>query len=48
MDLPFSLIQKISEQDYVVWSKESNKYIVLDSNILDLIKKNQVCLQKTF
>ena len=31
--------QKISEEDSIVWLKESNKYIVLDSTILELIKK---------
>ena len=46
-DLPFSIAQKISEQDSIVWLKNSNKYIVLNSNILELIKINQVCLQKT-
>ena len=38
-DLPFSIAQKISEEDSIVWLKESNKYIVLDSTILKLIKK---------
>ena len=38
--LPFSLTQKISEEDSIVWLKESNKYIILDSTILELIKKN--------
>ena len=38
-DLPFSIAQKISEEDSIVWLKESNKYIVLDSTILELIKK---------
>ena len=37
--LPFSLTQKISEEDSIVWLKESNKYLVLNSNILTLIKK---------
>ena len=37
-DLPFSIAQKISEEDSIVWLKESNKYIVLDSTILELIK----------
>ena len=36
---PFSIAQKISEEDSIVWLKESNKYIVLDSTILELIKK---------
>ena len=38
-NLPFSIAQKISEEDSIVWLKESNKYIVLDSTILELIKK---------
>ena len=39
--LPFSLIEQISSNNYLVWLSESNKYIVLDSNILNLIvKKN--------
>ena len=38
-DLPFSMAQKISEEDSIVWLKESNKYLVLNSNILTLIKK---------
>ena len=38
-DLPFSIAQKISEEDSIVWLKESNKYILLDSTILALIKK---------
>ena len=46
-DLPFSIAQKISEQDSIVWLKNSNKYIVLDSNILELFIKNQFYLQKT-
>ena len=45
-DLPFSITQKISEEDSIVWLKESNKYIILNSNILELIKKNQLYLQK--
>ena len=44
--LPFSLTQKISEEDSIVWLKESNKYLILNSNILTLIKK-KVYLQKT-
>ena len=36
---PFSIAQKISEEDSIVWLKESNKYIILDSTILELIKK---------
>ena len=37
--IPFSIAQKISEEDSIVWLKESNNYIVLDSTILELIKK---------
>ena len=37
--LPFSMAQKISEEDSIVWLKESNKYLVLNSNTLALIKK---------
>jgi hypothetical protein len=36
---PFSIAQKISEEDSIVWLKESNKYIILNSAILALIKK---------
>ena len=38
-DFPFSIAQKISEEDSIVWLKESNKYIILNSTILALIKK---------
>ena len=31
-DIPFSMPQKISEEDSIVWLKESNKYLVLNSN----------------
>ena len=31
-DLPFSMAQKISEEDSIVWLKKSNKYLVLNSN----------------
>ena len=34
----FSLSQKISKEDSIVWLKNSNKYIVLNSKILELIK----------
>jgi hypothetical protein len=45
---PFSIAQKISEEDSIVWLKESNKYIILNSAILALIKKkNQLYLPKT-
>ncbi|MDA9338946.1 hypothetical protein N9Q97_02170 [Flavobacteriaceae bacterium] len=47
-DLPFSLTQKISEQDSIVWLKGTNKYIVLDSNILDLIYKKSILSSKEF
>ena len=35
-DLPFSVAQKISEEDSIVWLKESNKYLVLNSNQIKL------------
>ena len=38
-DLPFSIPQKISEEDSIVWLKESNKYLIFNSNTLGLIKK---------
>ena len=47
-DLPFSLAQKISEQDSIVWLKNSNKYIVLNSNILELIKNKSSLSSKDF
>ena len=47
-DLPFSIAQKISEQDSIVWLKGTNKYIVLDSNILDLIYKKSILSSKEF
>jgi hypothetical protein len=31
-DLPFSMARKISKEDSIVWLKESNKYLVLNSN----------------
>jgi len=31
-DLPFSMAQKIYKEDSIVWLKESNKYLVLNSN----------------
>ena len=37
-DSPFSLSQKISKDDSIVWLKKSNKYLVLNSKILQLIK----------
>ena len=47
-DLPFSITQKISEEDSIVWLKESNKYIILNSNILELIKKKSALSSKEF
>ena len=47
-DLPFSIAQKISEQDSIVWLKNSNKYIVLDSNLLELIYKKSILSSKEF
>tara|TARA_B100000768_G_scaffold18445_1_gene16733 strand:+ start:993 stop:1505 length:513 start_codon:yes stop_codon:yes gene_type:complete len=48
MDLPFSLIQKISKQDSIIWLKKPNKYIVLNSNILELIKDKSNLSSKDF
>jgi len=31
-DLPFSMAQKISKENSIVWLKESSKYLVLNSN----------------
>jgi len=39
--LPFSLIEEVSNDTYLAWLRESNKYIVLDSNILNLIVKKK-------
>ena len=47
-DLPFSIAQKISEQDSIVWLKGTNKYMVLDSNILELIYKKSILSSKEF
>ena len=47
-ELPFSLSQKISEQDSIVWLKNSNKYIVLNSKILELIKNKSSLSSKDF
>jgi len=47
-DLPFSLAQKISEKDSIVWLKGMNKYIVLDSNLLELIYKKSILSSKEF
>ena len=47
-DLPFSIAQKISEQDSIVWLKNSNKYIVLNSKILELIKNKSSLSSKDF
>ena len=47
-DLPFSMAQKISEVDSIVWLKESNKYLVLNSNTLALIKKKSGLSLKDF
>ena len=45
---PFSIAQKISEEDSIVWLKESNKYIILNSAILALIKKKSALSSKDF
>ena len=47
-DQPFSLIQKISQKDSIVWSKETNKYLVLNSKLLALIKKQSSLTFKEF
>ena len=47
-DSPFSLIQKISKKVYIVWLKRSNKYIILNSKILELIKKKLSLSLKDF
>ena len=45
---PFSIAQKISEEDSIVWLKESNKYMILNSAILALIKKKSALSSKDF
>jgi hypothetical protein len=47
-DLPFSIAQKISEEDSIVWLKKSNKYLVLNTNTLALIKKKSSLSSKDF
>ncbi len=47
-DFPFSITQKISEKDSIVWLKASNRYIILNSNILKLIKKKSSLSLKEF
>ena len=47
-DSPFSLTQKISNKECIVWLKRSNKYIVLDSKILELIKNKYSLTSKDF
>jgi len=47
-DSPFSLTQKISNKECIVWLKRSNKYIVLDSKILELIKNKSSLSSKDF
>ena len=47
-DQPFSLIQKISQEDSIVWSKETNKYLVLNSKLLALIKKQSSLTSKEY
>ena len=47
-DLPFSIAQKISEEDSIVWLKKSNKYLVLNTNTLELIKKKSSLSSKDF
>ena len=47
-NLPFSMAQKISEEDSIVWLKKSNKYLVLNTNTLGLIKKKSSLSSKDF
>ena len=47
-NLPFSMAQKISKEDSIVWLKKSNKYLVLNSNTLALIKKKSCLSSKDF
>ena len=47
-ELPFSMAQKISEEDSIVWLKKSNKYLVLNTNTLGLIKKKSSLSSKDF
>ena len=47
-ELPFSMAQKISEEDSIVWLKKSNKYLVLNTNTLELIKKKSSLSSKDF
>jgi len=47
-DSPFLLTQKISEQDSIIWLKKSNKYIILNSKILELIKNKSSLSSKDF
>ena len=44
----FSLSQKISKEDSIVWLKNSNKYIILNSKILQLIKNKSSLSSKDF
>ena len=47
-DIPFSITQKISEKDSIVWLKASNRYIILNSNILELIRNKSSLSSKDF
>ena len=47
-DLPFSITQKISKKDSIVWLKASNRYIILNSNILELIRNKLSLSLKDF
>ncbi len=47
-DIPFSITQKISEKDFIVWLKASNRYIILNSNILELIRNKSSLSLKDF
>ena len=44
----FNLVHKISENNYLLWSKNENRYIVLDSNIFNLINVKSNFTDKDF
>ena len=50
-DFPFSIAQKISEEDSIVWLKESNKYIILNYSdnykLISIINNYFLNLQKS-
>ena len=47
-DSPFSSVQKISNKECIVWLKRPNKYIILNSKILELIKNKSSLSSKDF